>query len=634
MNFEPLYELKNRLENVAIVGINLVKDDFRLKRAVEQVKEYSNTAKIFKQIYDMGNSLISTDDEDKCDLFLDLLALLDAVLCTQATTYSGDKPQEIKTIAKNKDFYKELHYSELSPLIYAFTEIGGGRLNIIMDAIESSPEIMKDFRVKTYMIHGLSDKYSEIADRMADELKKQGKDVIPLLKDGFDPQGKREMISRLEIIASICKEEENDFYKYCIENGSKEIKEIAIGFLMYDQNNIDYILDLTKTEKGKLKNKAFEALSYMSDNRAAEEWGKFLKKKPLDNIEYLRGTEQQWVINYLNDFIVEYITETKNKTLKTAEEKRTVEYDILKISPFILKNRNEKTLLFCKELYPYNKSEIKRILSFYIAKDLNKDVIDVVKELSKEYEGEFLQQEFLISLIKDKAETVYKNFSEYAGAGKEKEEIEQLFNSFATGKYSKNKEERKIQEDFRDIFRVILWIHYDEENKEYILEWTNTITGYPIQVKLSGFDKKWYDVIFNIEDDFYENWNYYGSYHRDLKNLYNPDIKGMKEKYGKFYYNIILSRTPYDEDIEFLNKLEWKDYKDFLKGKMRRDLTTLSYRIIRISYFIKDVPISEEDLKAQIEELLEKYKKLQKSTIDLCQDWLDKLNRGLKVKDL
>ena len=634
MNFEPLYELKNRLENVAVVGINLVKDDFRLKRAVEQVKEYSNAAKVFKQIYDMGNSLISTDDEDKCDLFLDLLALLDAVLCTQATTYLGDKPQEIKTITKNKDFYKELHYSELSPLIYAFTETGGGRLNIIMDAIESSPEIMKDFRVKTYMIHGLSDKYSEISDRMAEELKKQGKEVIPLLKDGFDPQGKREMISRLEIIASICKEEENDFYKYCIENGSKEIKEIAIGFLMYDQNNIDYILDLTKTEKGKLKNKAFEALSYMSDNRAAEEWGKFLKKKPLDNIEYLRGTEQQWVINYLNDFIVEYITETKNKTLKTAEEKRTVEYDILKISPFILKNRNEKTLLFCKELYPYNKSEIKRILSFYIAKDLNKDVIDVVKELSKEYEGEFLQQEFLISLIKDKAETVYKNFSEYAGAGKEKEEIEQLFNSFATGKYSKNKEERKIQEDFRDIFRVILWIHYDEENKEYILEWPNTITGYPIQVKLSGFDKKWYDVIFNIEDDFYENWNYYGSYHRDLKNLYNPDIKGMKEKYGKFYYNIILSRTPYDEDIEFLNKLEWKDYKDFLKGKMRRDLTTLSYRIIRISYFIKDVPISEEDLKAQIEELLEKYKKLQKSTIDLCQDWLDKLNRGLKVKDL
>ena len=634
MNFEPLYELKNRLENVAVVGINLVKDDFRLKRAVEQVKEYSNAAKVFKQIYDMGNSLISTDDEDKCDLFLDLLALLDAVLCTQATTYSGDKPQKINTIAKNKDFYKELHYSELSPLIYAFTETGGGRLNIITDSFKTNPEIMKDFRVKTYMIHALSDKYSEIADRMVKELKKQGKEVIPLLKDGFDPQGKREMISRLEIIASICKEEENDFYKYCIENGSKEIKEIAIGFLMYDQNNIDYILDLTKTEKGKLKNKAFEALSYMTDNRAAEEWGKFLKKKPLDNIEYLKGTEQQWVINYLNDFIVEYITETKNKTLKTAEEKRTVEYDILKISPFILKNRNEKSLLFCKELYPYNKYEIKRILNFYIAKDLDKEVIDTIKELSKEYEGEFLQQEFLISLIKDKAETTYKNFSKYAGAGKEKEEIKQLFNSFATGKYSKNKEERKIQENFRDIFRVILWIHYNEENKEYILEWSDTISGYPIQIKLNGFDKKWYDIILNTSTDQGENWHYYGSSHGDFRYLYNPNIKGLKEKFGEFYYNIVLSRVPYAADIEFLNKLEWKDYKDFLKGKIGKDSANLIYRIITISYFIKDVPISEKDLKNQIEELLEINKNTQKSAIPLCQEWLDKLNSGAKVKEL
>ncbi|WP_315324447.1 hypothetical protein [Fusobacterium pseudoperiodonticum] len=634
MNFEPLYELKNRLENVAVVGINLAKDDFRLKRAVEQLKEYSSAAKVFKQIYDMGNSLISTDDEDKCDLFLDLLALLDAVLCTQATTYSGDKPQEIKSITKTKDYYKELHYSELSPLVSAFTREGGGRLNIITDTLEGSPEIMNDFRVKACMIHGLSDKYSEIADRMVDELKKQGKDIVPILKDGFDPQGKRNMLSRLEIIASLCKEEENDFYKYCIENGSKEIKEYAIGYLSFDQNNIDYLLDLTKTEKGKLKNKAFEALSYMSDNRAAEEWGKFLKKKTLDNLEYLRGTDQQWALDYINDFIENYITETKNKTLKTAEERKTVEYDILKVSPFILKNRNEKSLLFCKELYPFNKYEIKRILNFYIAKDLDKDVIDVVKELAKEYEGEFLQQEFLISLIKDKAETTYKNFSKYAGAGKEKEEVKALFNTFISGYYSKKKEERKIQEDFRDIFQIILRIHYDEENKEYILEWADTISGYPIQIKLDGFDKKWYDIIFNTSSDQGENWHYFGSSYGDFRYLYNPNIKGLKEKFGEFYYNITLLRTPYSADIEFLNKLEWKDYKDFLKGKIGKDLTTLSYRIIHISYFIKDIPISEEDLKTQIEELLEKYKTIQKSTRDLCQTWLDKLNSGVKVKEL
>ena len=637
MNFEPLYELKNRLENVAVVGINLAKDDFRLQRAVEQVKEYSTVAKVFKQIYDMGNSLISTDDEDKCDIFLDLLALLDAVLCTQATTYSREKPQEIKSIAKNKDFYKELHYSELSPLIYAFTQEGGGRLNVIEDAIDNNSEIFDDFRLKSYMINGLSDKYSEIVDRITRELRKQRKEIIPLLKDGFDPQGKREMLARLDIISHIGKENENDFYKYCIENGSKEIKEFAIGALKYSQDNIDYILDLTKTEKGKLKNKAFEVLSYMNDSRAEKEWDKFFKKKPLENIEYLRGTDQQWATDYLNNFIGVYIEELKNRSLKTAEERRIVENEVTRICSVILNKRTDKILSLFKDLYPYNKYEIKKILSFYIVTDLNKELTDLIKELARKYEGEFLEQEFLISLLQNKPETVYKNFSKYAGVGGLEEEIKKLFNSlFKDNKISKNKEEAKAQEEFRTLFNVIFHIYYNEESKEYILQWSNMITYNSIQIKLSGFDKRWYNVIFELDDDYYEKWNYYSSYNTSIKRLYNPDIKGMKEKYGAFYYNIVLSRIPYSEDIEFLNKLGWTDYIDFLKGNIdiEKNPSALASRIRYINYILKDIPISETELKKQLEEIIEMDKKAKRASINLCKDWLEKLNNGAKVKEL
>ena len=636
MNFEPLYELKNRLENVAVVGINLAKDDFRLQRAVEQIKEYSTVAKVFKQIYDMGQKLLS-DDEDKCDIFLDLLALLDAVLCTQAITYSGEKPQEIKTIAKSKDFYKELHYSELSPLIYAFTKTGGGRYQVIENTIKNTPEIFNDFRVKTYMIHGLSDSYTAIGDLMIEELGKLGKEIIPLLKDGFNPQGKREMLARLDIISHIGKENENDFYKYCIENGSKEIKEFAIGALKYSQDNIDYILNLTKIEKGKLKNKAFEVLSYMSDSRAEKEWDKFFKKKPLENIEYLRGTDQQWATDYLNNFIGVYIEELKNRSLKTAEERRIVENEVTRICSVILNKRTDKILSLFKDLYPYNKYEIKKILSFYIVTDLNKELTDLIKELARKYEGEFLEQEFLISLIKDKPETVYKNFSKYAGVGGLEEEIKKLFNSlFKDNKISKNKEEAKAQEEFRTLFNVIFHIYYNEESKEYILQWSNMITYNSIQIKLSGFDKRWYNVIFELDDDYYEKWNYYSSYNTSIKRLYNPDIKGMKEKYGAFYYNIVLSRIPYSEDIEFLNKLGWTDYIDFLKGNIdiEKNPSALANRIRYINYILKDIPISETELKKQLEEIIEMDKKVKRASINLCKDWLEKLNNGAKVKEL
>ncbi len=637
MNFEPLYELKNRLENVAVVGINLAKDDFRLQRAVEQVKEYSTVAKVFKQIYDMGNSLISTDDEDKCDIFLDLLALLDAVLCTQATTYSREKPQEIKSIAKNKDFYKELHYSELSPLIYAFTQEGGGRLNVIEDAIDNNSEIFDDFRLKSYMINGLSDKYSEIVDRITRELRKQRKEIIPLLKDGFDPQGKREMLARLDIISHIGKENENDFYKYCIENGSKEIKEFAIGALKYSQDNIDYILDLTKIEKGKLKNKAFEVLSYMSDSRAEKEWDKFFKKKPLENIEYLRGTDQKWATDYLNNFIGVYIEELKNRSFKTAEERRIVENEVTRICSVILNKRTDKILSLFKDLYPYNKYEIKKILSYYIVTDLNKELTDLIKELARKYEGEFLEQEFLISLLQNKPETVYKNFSKYAGIGGLEEEIKKLFNSlFKDNKISKNKEEAKAQEEFRTLFNVIFHIYYNEESKEYILQWSNMITYNSIQIKLSGFDKRWYDVIFELDDDYYEKWNYYSSYNTSIKRLYNPDIKGMKEKYGAFYYNIILSRIPYNEDIEFLNKLGWTDYKDFLKGKIdiEKNPSAFANRIRYVGYILQNTLMSESDLIEQLEEIMAINKKNQKIPVNLCDRWLERLKSGVKVKEL
>ena len=219
MNFEPLYELKNRLENVAVVGINLAKDDFRLKRAVEQLKEYSTAAKVFKQIYDMGNELISTDDEDKCDLFLDLLALVDAVLCTQATTYSGNEPQEIKTIAKSKDYYKELHYSELSPLVYAFTE---GNLFIIQDAVNNNADIFDDFRLKSYMIKGLSNKYSKVINLATKKLKKQRKEIVPLQKDEFSPDIEKKSLLDWILFPTLLKKMKMIFTNIALKIGLKK----------------------------------------------------------------------------------------------------------------------------------------------------------------------------------------------------------------------------------------------------------------------------------------------------------------------------------------------------------------------------------------------------------------------------
>ena len=51
-------------------------------------------------------------------------------------------------------------------------------------------------------------------------------------------------------------------------------------------------------------------------------------------------------------------------------------------------------------------------------------------------------------------------------------------------------------------------------------------------------------------------------------------------------------------------------------------------------FILKDIPISETELKKQLEEIIEMDKKAKRASINLCKDWLEKLNNGAKVKEL
>ena len=158
--------------------------------------------------------------------------------------------------------------------------------------------------------------------------------------------------------------------------------------------------------------------------RSVKEWDKFFKKKPFENILYLQNTTQQWVTDYLTNYIEDYV-----EKLKKEDTKKEVGMEVSSLCMMTFKKRTSKLLSLYKELYPYNRYEIKRILDYYILSKLDKEIIDLIKELSEKYKEEFLQEEFLISLIKDKAETAYKNFSKYLGVGKSQKEIKTLFSS-------------------------------------------------------------------------------------------------------------------------------------------------------------------------------------------------------------
>ena len=84
MNLEAIYDLRERLEQAAIAGVKLLPEDFRLQRAVENAALLSKAAPVFRQIEERGRALLSAPEEERADQLLDLLALLSAVLVTQA----------------------------------------------------------------------------------------------------------------------------------------------------------------------------------------------------------------------------------------------------------------------------------------------------------------------------------------------------------------------------------------------------------------------------------------------------------------------------------------------------------------------------------------------------------------------
>ncbi len=168
MNLDAVYELRDRLETAAAAGVNLIQEDFRLKRAVQQVEPFAKASPVFQKIYGMAGTLLMPECEDRAGVLLDTLGLLDAVLCTQGTTGADGEIQEPEMFLPDGDLYQKVSYGRLAAVLEAFRGTGGGRYAVIRDAHEEDPGIFQDYRMKYWMVRALGDSYGELAEMVAE----------------------------------------------------------------------------------------------------------------------------------------------------------------------------------------------------------------------------------------------------------------------------------------------------------------------------------------------------------------------------------------------------------------------------------------------------------------------------------
>ena len=287
MNLQALYDLKERLEYAAIAGTGLIQEDFRLRRAVEALAPLASASPVFGKISAAAKALLSTPPEARSSGLLDVLSLVDAVAYTQGITQINGT---LTPMDPGLGQYVQIAYGQLQPLLTALSGSGSGRTSLIQKYWTEHPEYFRDFRVLPYVVKALGDNYGELADFVSTILISQGKSVIGLLKAGFDPEGKTEMARRVRVIAAVCGAAENDWFLSVLPESKKDVRLALIQALHLDQDNVQLLLDLCRSERGKAREAALRSLAAMEHTAARDYWEEEVRKKP-DSIFSLAGVQ-------------------------------------------------------------------------------------------------------------------------------------------------------------------------------------------------------------------------------------------------------------------------------------------------------------------------------------------------------
>ena len=327
MDIAPLYELKTRLRAAAIAGTNLLSEDFRLKKAAEGFKALESASPVFKKIGELTDSLLSDSCPDRSAVLLDTITLADSVICTLGATEVNGELSDIGDPAENGGtqpmIITNVPYSKLSGIVGSLTTSGGGQYNAFMEIKNNEPELLNDYRVKPLLIKGLSASYSELADEVGSTIIEMGKDMLPLLKKGFDPKGKKDMLRRAAIIERLGGASENAFYLEQLENSEKDIKKALIYALRYDESNFDKLVELSKTEKGKLKNAALAAMLFFDREEVKNYFEEMAKKKPAEVLELMYGASSEWSSELTARLIEELLVDENGKKVTLSKAVNT-----------------------------------------------------------------------------------------------------------------------------------------------------------------------------------------------------------------------------------------------------------------------------------------------------------------------
>ena len=652
MNLQPFYDLRERLLVSAAAGTQFVQEDFRLKEAAKKIEAFAKASPVFAKLSQLLGELINGAKEKKAEVLLDVLGLLDAFLTTQGICQAeGEILPAVEEgtaalPARQKEMiYQEIPYSRLQPIKWALTETGSGRQNTLEESYAKEPELFMDFRICPLMIHALSDAYAEIADMVCGWLIKLGEPVIPLLKEGFLPKGRKEMVRRIRVISEIAGAGENKFYCTQLLESEKEVREALIRALRFTQENQPLLFDLLKTEKGKMKAVVQWVLSFMEGEEVEQYWKKRATANPVETAQLLHYSSASYAPS-----VVANLVRMDGEALLREEEERAR----IKKEEKITKGDKQET-----EKLRLRDDKFRICIRACTGK-LGKEIVDLLKWSANEPRLKRFHLEFAIMMAEtikemplERAET--KAYARLAGELFEQVGRDYVRPAFTASLFMAPPEEtydmfsKHIESMGFGIFRVLQQMQYREDIGYFVYlekkldEKGDAYTAEKIRVLEQGLDLRWYSLIMenkkNCPKDYYPaaGTSLVGS-DAVLYRLFRGDVPDLCQKYGEYFYRQAIVAEPTVAHVEILKKCGWTKFNGILLQVVKKN---------NWSYYLRGLmnilPMTKEQLMEELELILTYEKGLSQkgatgratiSTMNTVKNWLETLRNGGTLYDL
>lgn len=650
MNLQPFYDLRERLLVSAAAGTQFVQEDFRLREAVKKVEAFAKASPVFAKISQMSGQLLDGEKEKKTEVLLDLLGLLDAFLTTQGLSQvEGNLLPAVEEgrvklpMGDDKSSYQEIPYSRLQPIKWALTEQGSSRQSTLEENYQQAPELFMDFRICPLLIKALGDVYAEIGEMVCDWLIKIGRPVIPLLKEGFLPKGKKEMVRRVRAIGAIAGAQENAFYCAQLSESEKEVREALIRALRYSQENQPLLFELLKTERGKMKTTVQWVLGFMEGEEAAAYWKKRAVSNPVETAQLLRYAKTSYAPALLAEMVrtdaIAYMQENEERQKQNKEEKKS-KTDKQEAEKLRVRSDRLNTLIYgctgktgreMEEMLEWAAGQegLKNhrvILASMMADTIMetpfegqeaKDYYRLAGRLFEQFGREYARPAFMASLFSASSQETYNRFS----------------GAITTMGYS--------------IFRVLEKINYREETGYFVHvsemydERGAVISPAQIRVLEQGLDLRWYPLIMenhkNCPGDSFAVGTGFRGANAVLYHLFRKDIPELCQQYGEYFYHLAITAEPNVAYTELLVQCGWTKFDGILYQAAKKNAWVYQLRTL-----INALPISREELMDELEriqklweESAQKNKQTRNaSALPTIKKWLETLQNGGTVYEL